>query len=101
MNITTISFTIFDLLFLPHFSGQNLQHLEVPNLIPRGQLGAGAAAASLHHSDSKTDPTCVCDLHHSSWQHQILKPLREARDQTCILMDKSRVRYHGAMMGTA
>ena len=31
------------------------------------------------------DPSCVCDLQHSSWQHQILNPLSEARDQTCIL----------------
>ena len=27
----------------------------------------------------------------SPWQYQILNPLREARDQTCILMDTSRV----------
>ena len=26
------------------------------------------------------DPGCVCDLHHSSWQCQILNPLIEARD---------------------
>ena len=37
------------------------------------------------------DPSCVCDLHHSSWQRRILNPLREARDRTCILMDTSRV----------
>ena len=28
------------------------------------------------------DPSCLCDLHHSSWQHPILNPLGEARDQT-------------------
>ena len=37
------------------------------------------------------DPSFVCDLHHSSWQRQILNPLSEARDRTCILMDSSRV----------
>ena len=26
------------------------------------------------------DLTCVCDLHHSSWQRWILNPLSEARD---------------------
>ena len=26
------------------------------------------------------DPSCICDLHHSSWQHQIFNPLRKARD---------------------
>ena len=28
------------------------------------------------------DPICVCDLHHSLWQHRILKPPSEARDRT-------------------
>ena len=31
----------------------------------------------------------MCDLHHSSWQHQILNPLNEARDWMHILMDTS------------
>ena len=35
------------------------------------------------------DPSLICDLHRSLWQHQILNPLNEARDQTCILMDTS------------
>ena len=38
----------------------------------RGQVGAAAAG-----------------LHHSSWQRQILNPLREARDRTCNLMAPS------------
>ena len=33
------------------------------------------------------DPSCICDLHHSSRQHHILSPL--SRDGTCILMDTS------------
>ena len=37
------------------------------------------------------DPSCICDLHHSSCQRWILNPLSEARDQTCALMDTSRV----------
>ena len=37
------------------------------------------------------DPRCVCDLHHSSWQCQILNPLSETRDQTGIRMDTSWV----------
>ena len=28
------------------------------------------------------DTSHVCNLHHSSWQHQILNPLTEAKDQT-------------------
>ena len=37
------------------------------------------------------DPSCVCDLHYSSQQHQIPNPLSEARDQTHIPMDTSRI----------
>ena len=51
--------------------------MEVPRL--GGQVGA--RAAGLH-------------LHHSSWQHRILSPLSEARDQICILMDASQICFH-------
>ena len=37
------------------------------------------------------DPSYLCDLCYSLWQLQILNPLREARDWTCILMDASCV----------
>ena len=33
------------------------------------------------------DRSHVCDLHHSSWQCQILNPRSEARDGTHVLMD--------------
>ena len=33
------------------------------------------------------DPSCIYDLHHSSWQHQVLHPLMQAWDRTHILMD--------------
>ena len=39
------------------------------------------------------DLSCICDLHHSSQQHQILNPLREVRDGTHILMDIIWVHY--------
>ena len=42
----------------------------------------------------------AASLHHSSWQHQILNSLSEARDQTCILMDTSRIRFCYATTGT-
>ena len=32
------------------------------------------------------DSSCICDLHHSSWQGHILNPLSEARDGTRNLM---------------
>ena len=37
--------------------------------------------------------SCICGLHHSSRQRQILNPLSEARDRTCILMDTSQIGY--------
>ena len=38
------------------------------------------------------DLSHICKPHHSSWQSQILNPLRKVRDQTSILKDTSRVR---------
>ena len=32
------------------------------------------------------DPSCIRDLHHSSWQRRIINPLSKARDQTHNLM---------------
>ena len=32
------------------------------------------------------DLSCNWDLHGGSWQHHILNPLSEVRDQTCILV---------------
>ena len=65
--------------------------------LARGQIRA--ATASLHHSHLTPNPSCICDLHHSSWQCEILNPLSEARDWTGILMDTGRVYYHRATMG--
>ena len=57
-----------------------------------GQGSSWIFSASLRHSHSNSgsEPTVdLCDLHHSSQQHQILNPFREARDGTRILMDTS------------
>ena len=47
----------------------------------------GAAAAGLCHSHL----SCICSIHHSLWQCQILNPLSKARDRTHILMATSQV----------
>ena len=47
----------------------------------RGRIRA--TAASLPTATAMPDPSCVCDLHHRSWQHQIFNLLSKARDQTC------------------
>ena len=41
--------------------------------VPRLQLLAYTTATAMQ------DLSCVCDLHHSSWQHQILNPLSKVR----------------------
>ena len=46
------------------------------------------------------DPSRIRNLRHSSWQHQILNPLSEARDQTHILMDTNWIHFLRATIGT-
>ena len=41
----------------------------------------------LAYATATRNPSCICNLHHSSQQHQTLNPLSEARDQIHILMD--------------
>ena len=55
----------------------------------RGPIGAAAAAYA--RAIATPDLSHVCDLHHSTHQRQIPDPLNEARDQTHILMDTSRI----------
>ena len=67
------------------FLGPHPWHMEVPRLGVRSELQLLASTAAA----ATRDPSHVCDLHHSSRQHQIPKPLVEARDQTHILLDLS------------
>ena len=46
------------------------------------------------------DPSRFCDLHHSSWQYQILNSMSGARDRTHILMDTNQAHYHRGTTGT-
>ena len=54
-----------------------------------------AIAASLTR-----DPSCLCDLHLSSWQCWIPDPLSGARDRTRVLMDVSRIHFCCITTGT-
>ena len=59
-----------------------------------GRIGAVAAGTAAW------DLSCVCNLHHSSQQCQILHLLSEAKDHTWILMDTSHIRFPWATTGT-
>ena len=63
----------------------------------KGQIAAIAAYTTV---TATWDPTCICDLHHSSWQHWILNPPSKASDQTCNLMVPSRIRFCCTTTGT-
>ena len=78
---------LFFFFFLISFLGPYLWHTEVSRLrVESGlQLPGCATAIAMQY------PRHVCDLHHGSWQCQILNSVREARDQTRILMDTSWV----------
>ena len=56
--------------------------MEVPRLGVESELQLLAYTTAI----ATLDPSCVCNLHHSSWQHWILNPLSKARDRTCNLM---------------
>ena len=64
----------------------------------RSRISATAPAYTT--ATAKRDPSCLCDLHHSSQQRFIPYPLIEARDQTGILMDTGWICYHLATRGT-
>ena len=66
--------------------------MEVPRLGVKWKLQLLAyAIATAMGNPSRV---CICNLHHSSQQHQILNLLSKVRDGTCILMNTSWVCYH-------
>ena len=67
--------------------GLHSWHMEVPRPGVKWELPAypRAKATATHN------PSHICDLHHSSWQHQILNSLSEAKDRTRILVDAGQV----------
>ena len=67
--------------------------MEVPRLRVELELLLPAYATATATATAVSDPRGICDILHSSWQHRILNPLIEARNQTQVLMDTSQVRY--------
>jgi len=72
--------------------------VDVPRL--RVELELQLPAIATATATATQNPSHVCNLHHGSWQHWIFKPLNRARDQTCILMDTSGIRFPCASTGT-
>ena len=77
------------------FLGRHPWHMEVSRLGVESELQLPADT----RATAMQDLSRVFDLHHSPWQHQILNPLREARDRTRNLMVPSQIRFYCAMMG--
>ena len=71
-------------------------HMEVPRLGVQSELQPLSYATFT----AMPDLSHVCDLHHSSWQCQILNPLSEAGGQACVLMDTSQSCFCWATVGT-
>ena len=86
--------SIFFCLFV--FLGLHPQHMGIPMLGVKSELQLQAYPTAI----AMQDPSHVCDLHHSSQQHQILNPLSKARDWICIRMDASQIHFQWAMTGT-
>ena len=71
------------------FLGPHQWHMEVPRLGGQLELWLPASATAT----ATPDPSYVFDLHHSSWQCQILNPLSQARDGIHNLMVPSWFRF--------
>ena len=95
-KIQRVQIRFFKIKILFCFLGPPLGHIEVLRLGIQSKLQLPAYTTAT----ATWDPSCICNLYHSSEQCQILNPLSEARDQTCILMDASQIRFSCAKMGT-
>ena len=79
--------------FLKKSLGLYPWHVEVPRLEVKLELHP------LSHSNSGSEPR-LQPYTTAHWQRWILNPLSEARNQTCVLMDASLIRFRWAMLGT-
>ena len=75
------------------FLGLHPWHVEVPRLGVKSELQLPA------YTTAMPDLSCICNLHHSSRQRQILNPLSETRDRTRNLMDASQICFRCTAMG--
>ena len=73
------------------FLRPHLWHMEVPRLGAEPELQLQLPVYIT--ATAMLDPSCICNLHHSSRQSQILNPLSNVRDQNCILTETTSVSY--------
>ena len=90
-------FIIFLFLSLFSFYIRTRRHVEGARLGVQSELYPPACTTAA----ATPDPSCICDLHHSSGQRRILNPLSKARDRTCHLTVPSRISFHFAMRGNS
>jgi len=83
---------IYLLIYLFCFLGLHLRDMEVPRLGVKSELHLHATATATR--------LYLRPIYYSSQQGCILNPLREAKDQTWVLMDTSQVCFHWATTGT-
>ena len=69
----SLTFLVFLFLNFFYFLGPHPWHVDVPKLGVESELQLPAYATAT----ATSDPSHVCDLHHSSQQSQILNPLRQ------------------------
>ena len=89
-------FIIFLFFFFFFFLGLHAQHMGVSRLGVKSELQLPAFTTAT----AKQDLGSICHLHYSFWQHPILNPLSEARNQTHNLMVTSQIHFCCTTMGT-
>ena len=87
---------LFCFVFAFCFLGLYLQHMEVSRLGVQLEVQLPAYTAVT----ATPDPSCICNLHHSSRQGWIPNPLSKARDRTHNLMVPSQICFCCAVTGT-
>ena len=68
--------------------------------VPRLEVQSGLQLPVCATATATQDLSCICKLHCSSWQRQILNPLMEAKARICVLMGASWVHHCWATMRT-
>ena len=89
LSVVYLSLSLFFFFWSFVFLGLYLWHMEVPRLRVQLELQLLAYATVT----AMQDPSRVYNLHHSSQQQQILNPLMEAREGTCVLMVASQIPF--------